>query len=44
MFSETIQLDQDFWVSSGAMPQPVDLTQVIDHSFIDAALQVIGRE
>ena len=44
MFTETIQLDQDFWFSSGAMPQPVDLATVIDHSFIDAALQQIGKE
>jgi NitT/TauT family transport system substrate-binding protein len=44
LFGETIQLDQEFWVASGAMAQPVDLAQVIDHSFIDAALQVIGRE
>jgi hypothetical protein len=44
LFAETIQLDQEFWVASGAMPQPVDLAQVIDNSFIDAALQVVGRE
>lgn len=44
LFAETIQLDQEFWVASGAMAQPVDLTKVIDNSFIDAALQVVGRE
>lgn len=34
--------DQAFWLANGTQQTPVDLATVVDYSFVDAALQVLG--
>jgi NitT/TauT family transport system substrate-binding protein len=35
--------DQQFYVEKGTVPTPVDIHQLVDHSYVEAALQVLGR-
>ena len=34
--------DQQFYVDNGAVPTPVDMHTLVDHSYVEAALQVLG--
>jgi NitT/TauT family transport system substrate-binding protein len=42
-YPENIQRSQDYFVATGAVQQPVDLGPVIDRSYVDYALERIGR-
>ncbi len=37
-----VQQDQAFFVERGQMPAPIDVGQLIDHSYVEAALRVLG--
>ena len=34
--------DQRFYVEKGTVPTPVDIRQLVDHSYVESALQVLG--
>lgn len=34
--------DQQFYVEKGTVPAPIDLRQIVDHSYVEAALQALG--
>ena len=34
--------DQQFYVDNGAVPTPVDMHALVDHTYVEAALQVLG--
>jgi NitT/TauT family transport system substrate-binding protein len=38
----SIAEDQDYWLASGAQQTRIDLESLVDYSFVDAALQVLG--
>ncbi len=38
----SIREDQEFWLASGLQQTRIDIDQVVDHSFADAAVQVLG--
>src|SRR3954452_685083 len=40
---DSITADQEFFVSTGALPQRVDLTSVIDQQYVDYAVGRLGR-
>ena len=42
-YPENIQRSQDYFVASGVVQQPVDLSRVIDRSYVDYALERLGR-
>jgi hypothetical protein len=33
---------QDYWLANGAQQTRIDLETLVDYSFVDAALQVLG--
>ncbi|MBI2755875.1 MAG: ABC transporter substrate-binding protein [Chloroflexi bacterium] len=37
-----VKAQQDWYVSAGLVQQPIDVTQAIDNSFVDAALATLG--
>ena len=41
--AELLQNDVDWYVANGFSPQRVDVTRSIDRSFVDYALQQLGR-
>ncbi len=42
-YPESIQVNLDWFVRNGLVQQPVDLSRIIDHSFVDYALARLGR-
>ena len=42
-YPENIQRSHDYFLTNGMVQQRVDLGQVIDHSFVDYALERLGR-
>jgi NitT/TauT family transport system substrate-binding protein len=38
----SLAADQDYWLASGAQQQRIDLNALVDYSFADAAVQVLG--
>lgn len=42
MNKATIVSDQDFWLSTGLQRAPANLDQIVDHTFVDAAVQQLG--
>ena len=38
----SIAEDQDYWLANGAQQTRIDLETLVDYSFVDAALQVLG--
>ena len=34
--------DQQFYLHNGAVPTPVDMHALVDHTYVEAALQVLG--
>jgi NitT/TauT family transport system substrate-binding protein len=39
---EALIEDQRFYVEKGVVPTPVDMYQLVDHSYVDAALRILG--
>lgn len=39
---ESVSADQDFFVQNGAMSARVDVGQLVDHSYVEAALRALG--
>jgi NitT/TauT family transport system substrate-binding protein len=42
-YPENIQRSQDYFVANNMVQQPVDLSRVIDHSYVEYALERLGR-
>ncbi|MCL6613703.1 MAG: hypothetical protein K6U03_03625 [Firmicutes bacterium] len=40
---ESLLEDQRFYVEKGTVPTPIDMYQLVDHSYVEAALRVLGR-
>jgi NitT/TauT family transport system substrate-binding protein len=40
---ESLIEDQQFYVEQGTVPTPIDMRQIVDDSYVDAALAVLGR-
>ena len=40
---DSIAADQEFFISTGALPQRVDLATVIDQQYVDYAVGRLGR-
>ncbi len=40
---ESLLEDQRFYVEKGTVPAPIDMYQLVDHSYVEAALRVLGR-
>jgi NitT/TauT family transport system substrate-binding protein len=39
---DSVTADQEFFVEKGAMPARVDVGQLVDHSYVEAALRALG--
>jgi NitT/TauT family transport system substrate-binding protein len=35
--------DQQFYVEKGTVPTPIDMRQIVDHSYVEHALRVLGQ-